>query len=256
MHGFCMRHQVTSELMSIQASETLQNELPTADKLRGHSVSDKVRPCASPLSVRSFGMRHQVTESSALSSPVRALNTWLTTRVPPGRVSDLVGCVSVYICLICDVQRGYRKVESLTLWDVCPFVKQFVAYNEANRKVAILCNHQRTVTKGMLDTLDTLTDRVGHHHHHQRHHHHGDYQRPVEAITRFLYASLSHSTPDHRGERSCGSFRRTVTKGMLDTLSTLTDRVKAEAFLVLSDPNADVKAMCSRVPVGSGVSRS
>ena len=35
-----------------------------------------------------------------------------------------------------------------------------VAYNEANRKVAILCNHQRTVTKGMETALGNLQERL------------------------------------------------------------------------------------------------
>ncbi len=35
-----------------------------------------------------------------------------------------------------------------------------LAYNEANRKVAILCNHQRTVTKGMETALENLQDRL------------------------------------------------------------------------------------------------
>lgn len=37
-----------------------------------------------------------------------------------------------------------------------------LAYNEANRKVAILCNHQRTVTKAMENTLENLAEKVRH----------------------------------------------------------------------------------------------
>lgn len=33
-------------------------------------------------------------------------------------------------------------------------------YNEANRKVAILCNHKRTVATGHADQMEKLGDRV------------------------------------------------------------------------------------------------
>ena len=38
--------------------------------------------------------------------------------------------------------------------------EKVVAYNEANRKVAILCNHQKTVSKAQEDGLAALADRL------------------------------------------------------------------------------------------------
>ena len=35
------------------------------------------------------------------------------------------------------------------------------AYNTANRDVAILCNHQKTVSKGFAESLAKMGDRVG-----------------------------------------------------------------------------------------------
>lgn len=35
------------------------------------------------------------------------------------------------------------------------------AYNDANRKVAILCNHKRTVTAGHANQMEKLGERVG-----------------------------------------------------------------------------------------------
>ena len=37
-----------------------------------------------------------------------------------------------------------------------PFAQKVVTYNDANRKVAILCNHQRTVPKGFEAQLEKL----------------------------------------------------------------------------------------------------
>lgn len=34
------------------------------------------------------------------------------------------------------------------------------AYNDANRKVAILCNHKRTVTAGHANQMEKLSERV------------------------------------------------------------------------------------------------
>lgn len=41
-----------------------------------------------------------------------------------------------------------------------PVGDKLVAYNEANRKVAILCNHQRTVSKGFEASLGNLQERL------------------------------------------------------------------------------------------------
>jgi len=35
------------------------------------------------------------------------------------------------------------------------------AYNDANRKVAILCNHKRTVTAGHANQMEKMGERVG-----------------------------------------------------------------------------------------------
>lgn len=40
-----------------------------------------------------------------------------------------------------------------------PFAPKVVSYNDANRKVAILCNHQRTVPKGFEAQMGKLEDK-------------------------------------------------------------------------------------------------
>ena len=40
--------------------------------------------------------------------------------------------------------------------------EKIAAYNIANRDVAILCNHQKTVSKGFAESLAKMGDKVGH----------------------------------------------------------------------------------------------
>jgi len=56
-------------------------------------------------------------------------------------------------------------------WWWCWCNSQVLAYNEANRKVAILCNHQRTVTKATETALENLTEKVGSRYHLNGDHH-------------------------------------------------------------------------------------
>ena len=70
--------------------------------------------------------------------------------------------------LTAKVFRTYNASE--TLQNELPSVEAMAAcetpaqkvlmYNEANKKVAILCNHQRTVSKAQTDALDALGDRL------------------------------------------------------------------------------------------------
>ena len=55
------------------------------------------------------------------------------------------------------LQNELPKTEDLESMSVADKV---LAYNEANRKVAILCNHQRTVTKGMETAIENLQEKV------------------------------------------------------------------------------------------------
>ena len=41
-----------------------------------------------------------------------------------------------------------------------PIAEKVVEYNRANREVAILCNHQRTVPKGFQEQFDKMQSRV------------------------------------------------------------------------------------------------
>lgn len=99
------------------ASETLQNELPSPEDLEGMSVPDKV------------GGRTAASQSGP---------GFCHATVVVGAEAAVAG-------------GGWWS------WRVCV---QVLAYNEANRKVAILCNHQRTVTKAMENTLENLAERV------------------------------------------------------------------------------------------------
>lgn len=39
-------------------------------------------------------------------------------------------------------------------------IEKVKAYNDANRKVAILCNHKRTVTAGHANAMEKMSERV------------------------------------------------------------------------------------------------
>lgn len=41
-----------------------------------------------------------------------------------------------------------------------PLADKLLAYNRANRLVAVLCNHQRSVSKGHMAAMEKLTDKV------------------------------------------------------------------------------------------------
>ena len=54
------------------------------------------------------------------------------------------------------LQEELRKTESSSGWMRLPPAEKVVEYNNANREVAILCNHQRSVSKAQETQLESL----------------------------------------------------------------------------------------------------
>lgn len=58
------------------------------------------------------------------------------------------------------LQDELMKTEEAKGWKRLTAVEKVVEYNNANREVAILCNHQKTVSKAQEATLDTLGEKL------------------------------------------------------------------------------------------------
>lgn len=58
------------------------------------------------------------------------------------------------------LQEELRKNESSPAWKNLPAVEKVVEYNNANREVAILCNHQRSVSKAQETQLENITAKL------------------------------------------------------------------------------------------------
>jgi len=58
------------------------------------------------------------------------------------------------------LQEELRKCEQLPTWSRLTAAEKVVEYNNANREVAILCNHQRSVSKAQETQLETLGNKL------------------------------------------------------------------------------------------------
>ena len=58
------------------------------------------------------------------------------------------------------LQEELRKHEASPLWDNLTPAEKVVEYNNANRQVAILCNHQRTVSKAQETQLESIGAKI------------------------------------------------------------------------------------------------
>jgi len=58
------------------------------------------------------------------------------------------------------LQDELRKAEESNSWAWLDAVQKVVQYNDANRQVAILCNHQRSVSKAQETQLETIGDKI------------------------------------------------------------------------------------------------
>ena len=58
------------------------------------------------------------------------------------------------------LQEELRKGESSALWKGLTAAQKVVEYNNANREVAILCNHQRSVSKAQETQLETISTKI------------------------------------------------------------------------------------------------
>lgn len=58
------------------------------------------------------------------------------------------------------LQDELRKTEQLDHWDDLTMAEKVTEYNNANRQVAILCNHQKTVSRAQETALETFSDKI------------------------------------------------------------------------------------------------
>lgn len=58
------------------------------------------------------------------------------------------------------LQEELRKTEQVPTWRSLTAAEKVVEYNNANREVAILCNHQRSVSKAQETQLETLGNKL------------------------------------------------------------------------------------------------
>ena len=60
------------------------------------------------------------------------------------------------------LQEQLRLAEDSRIWDNLPAAEKVLQYNAANREVAILCNHQRSVSKAQETQLETISAKIDH----------------------------------------------------------------------------------------------
>jgi DNA topoisomerase-1 len=58
------------------------------------------------------------------------------------------------------LQEELRKHEGAAVWKRLTATEKVVEYNNANREVAILCNHQRSVSKAQETALETISNKL------------------------------------------------------------------------------------------------
>ncbi len=58
------------------------------------------------------------------------------------------------------LQDELRKAEQVDEWRRLTVAQKVTAYNDANRQVAILCNHQKSVSKAQETALETISDKI------------------------------------------------------------------------------------------------
>jgi len=58
------------------------------------------------------------------------------------------------------LQDELRKTEELSHWNDLTVAEKVTEYNNANRQVAILCNHQKTVSRAQETALETFGDKI------------------------------------------------------------------------------------------------
>ena len=58
------------------------------------------------------------------------------------------------------LQDELRKTETKSNWKKLSIAEKVVEYNAANREVAILCNHQRSVSKAQETTLENISEKL------------------------------------------------------------------------------------------------
>merc|ERR1712113_1219454 len=58
------------------------------------------------------------------------------------------------------LQDELRKTENMGSWKKLTPAEKVVEYNNANREVAILCNHQRTMSKAQETSMENLSEKL------------------------------------------------------------------------------------------------